>query len=212
MKTYQIHLIRHGITDGNINGQYIGSTDLPLCAQGEEQLRRLCSLNDYPGAGAFFVSPMTRCQQTAQILYPEAKPIVIHEFRECDFGDFEGLTAAQLSDSEDFAKWMSAPETFAPPRGESGQQFSARVFEAFEAVVNGLLKTGITSAVIITHGGVISSILSRYGLPRAEPVEWSCPPGEGYSMRIHPQLWMTGQVAEVYSRIPIPMEASDDED
>ena len=32
MKTFKLHLIRHGMTAGNLQGLYIGSgTDLPLC-------------------------------------------------------------------------------------------------------------------------------------------------------------------------------------
>ena len=32
MKSYQLHLIRHGLTQGNLDGLYVGSgTDLPLC-------------------------------------------------------------------------------------------------------------------------------------------------------------------------------------
>ena len=30
MKNYTIYLIRHGITEGNLEGKYIGLTDLPL--------------------------------------------------------------------------------------------------------------------------------------------------------------------------------------
>ena len=30
MKTYKIHLIRHGQTEANAKGLYIGMTDLPL--------------------------------------------------------------------------------------------------------------------------------------------------------------------------------------
>ena len=32
MKTFKLHLIRHGMTAGNLQGLYIGSgTDIPLC-------------------------------------------------------------------------------------------------------------------------------------------------------------------------------------
>ena len=35
MKTFKLHLIRHGMTAGNLQGLYIGSgTDLPLCDEG----------------------------------------------------------------------------------------------------------------------------------------------------------------------------------
>jgi len=103
MKSYQIHLIRHGITDGNLAGQYIGSTDLPLCSAGEEQLRTLAEKYEYPAAEAYFVSPMKRCIETLDIIYPEANGIAIDGLRECDFGAFEGMTAAELQQSRLFA-------------------------------------------------------------------------------------------------------------
>lgn len=212
MKTYQVHFIRHGITEGNLKGQYIGSTDLPLCAEGMAEIRALNEKYDYPAAGAYISSPMLRCKQTMKLLYPDAPVLEINELRECDFGDFEGLTAEQMKDSEDFKKWMSAGADFAPYGGESGEHFAERVCSVFEQIVDGLLKTGTTSAVIMTHGGVISMLLSRYGLPRANPTEWSCRPGCGFSVRIHPQLWMSGKVFEVYSRLPLEKEEENSED
>ena len=41
MKSYTIHLIRHGITEGNLLGQYIGRTDSPLAAEGIRALQDL---------------------------------------------------------------------------------------------------------------------------------------------------------------------------
>ena len=42
MKTFKLHLIRHGMTAGNLQGLYIGSgTDLPLCDEGRAQLADL---------------------------------------------------------------------------------------------------------------------------------------------------------------------------
>ena len=40
MKTFKLHLIRHGMTAGNLQGLYIGSgTDIPLCDEGRAQLK-----------------------------------------------------------------------------------------------------------------------------------------------------------------------------
>ncbi len=211
MKSYQIHFIRHGITVGNIKGQYIGSTDLPLCDEGKKQLEQLSAEYEYPGAEAIFVSPMKRCIQTVELLYPNAKPIIIRELRECDFGELEGLTAQQLADNKDFSKWLSADKDFVAFGGESGEHFSERVCSTFEAIVDGLIKTGTTSSIIVTHGGVISMLLSKYGLPEAAPTEWMCEPGCGYTVRIHPSLWMSGRVMEVTYLLPYEKE-SDEED
>ena len=41
MKTYKLHLIRHGMTEGNLNGQYIGRTELPVLPEGVTKLENL---------------------------------------------------------------------------------------------------------------------------------------------------------------------------
>ena len=46
MKNYYLYLIRHGITEGNLDGKYIGQTDLALCPQGEKQIQQLASQVD----------------------------------------------------------------------------------------------------------------------------------------------------------------------
>ncbi|MDR1002457.1 MAG: histidine phosphatase family protein [Oscillospiraceae bacterium] len=212
MKTYQIHFIRHGIIEGNIKGQYIGSTDSPLSAFGAEKIKALVSSSDYPNANAFFTSPMRRCRETLSLIYPSANQIVIDGLRECCFGEFEGYTAKELEGNKDFAEWISGGGVDAPPGGESAAQFSKRIFEAFELIVNGLIKTGTTSSVIVTHAGVIMSILANYGLPKAPMTDWIMENGCGYSCRIHPQLWTSGKVMEVYDVIPNARAADTDEE
>ena len=204
MKSYTIHLIRHGLTKGNEEGRYIGSTDLPLSAEGEKRLRALCAGQPYPQAQAYFTSPLRRCTQTLNILYPRAKPIVVDDFRECDFGAWEGKTAKEIAaDDPKFANWIAGGgKRVAPPGGESGGAFAQRVCAAFEKVVEGLMRSGTTSAVIVTHGGAIMTILAAYGLPRAKFYDWMTESGRGYSMRITPGLWMRSMVGEVYAKIP----------
>ena len=49
MKTFKLHLIRHGLTSGNLQGLYIGSgTDIPLCDEGRAQLKTLKKDFGYP--------------------------------------------------------------------------------------------------------------------------------------------------------------------
>lgn len=63
----KLWLIRHGMTEGNRHGRYIGVTDEPLCEEGRESLLQMA----YPVPQAVYASPMLRCTQTAGILYPE---------------------------------------------------------------------------------------------------------------------------------------------
>ena len=212
MKSYVIHLIRHGITEGNLLGQYIGSTDLPLAKEGIKQIEKLKANNPYPEAQVYFSSPLKRCTETLKILYPEAKPIIINDFRECDFGDWEGKTAKEIAAKDkEFSEWVASGKAVTPPNGEQGGVFMQRVCAAFEKIVGGMLKSGVTSAVIVAHGGTIMSILSAYGIPRANFYDWMTENGCGYSLRITPGLWMRSMVAEVYATIPNESGEKDDE-
>ena len=71
MKTYTIHLIRHGITIANTNGIYAGITDYPLSKEGIYYLNELKGKYQYPKAEILYTSPLKRCTETCEILYPE---------------------------------------------------------------------------------------------------------------------------------------------
>ena len=53
--------IRHGLTAGNLEKRYIGSTDEPLCGEGIARLK----MRTYPRCEVLVCSPMKRCLQTA---------------------------------------------------------------------------------------------------------------------------------------------------
>ena len=55
MKSYTVYLLRHGLTKGNLNAQYIGHTDYPLSTFGIEQLKKIKKEHSYPEADAVFV-------------------------------------------------------------------------------------------------------------------------------------------------------------
>ena len=96
MKSYKIHLIRHGRTQANEEGLYVGRTDLPLSPGGLNALLALREGGGYPTAGRFFTSPLTRCRQTLEVLYPGCRQEVGEGLAECDFGRWEGRSAASL--------------------------------------------------------------------------------------------------------------------
>lgn len=208
MKSYTIHLIRHAPSEGNLEGRYIGRTESPLPMQSIRDLLELKNKYPYPKAEAFYASPSTRCVDSLKVLYPEADPEVILEMAECDFGDWENKTAEELKDDELFRQWIADGSKAAPPNGESGIVFMQRVCQGFENLVKNLMAAGTTSAVLVTHAGVIMTILAAYGLPKANFYEWMCEPGEGYSVRIIPSLWMRSMVLEVYDTLPARLEKS----
>ena len=212
MKSYYIHMIRHGAISPTLQGRYIGTTDVELSEEGKEALRHLDKTLDYPYAKVVFTSPLKRCVQTAKILYPDIQPLVIDQLAECHFGEWENKSADELKGNEDFSKWLAGDSEIKPPRGERSADFTRRICMMFESIVNGLMQTGTTDASIITHGGVMNMLLAVYGLPQAKPFEWACDSGYGYSLRITPALWMRDKVAEVYQQIPLKRDREDDKE
>lgn len=202
MKTYRIYLLRHGLTDGNREGRYVGKTDLPLSGEGVMQLRDLRKSCQYPDAARFYSSPMIRCTQSLAVLYPSVKPALIPGLAECDFGAYEGKTMEQLRGDPGFESWVACGGQTAPPDGESTIDFQKRCCGAFETIVGELLRSGEQSAVIMAHGGTIMFILATYGYPRRPFYSWICGNGMGYELLITPSLWMSGKALEIVGKIP----------
>lgn len=206
MKSYTVYLFRHGLTKGNLNAQYIGHTDLPLTSSSVEELKSIKAEHGYPSVDAVFSSPLKRCKDSATIMFENNNIIVIDDFIEYNFGEFEGLTADDLKDNEDFKEWLKGDMTAKTPYGESNAQFVKRVSTAFEKVVDGCIKTGTTEIAIVGHAGVLMTLLACYGLPEAPMVHWQMDAGYGYKLRLTPSLWMRDKKAEVVDTSPISLE------
>lgn len=202
MKSYKIHLIRHGLTEANEKGWYLGLTDLPLSPAGLADLLEKKKKAIYPGASRFFTSPLTRCKQTLEVLYPGCNPQTVDGLAECDFGDWDGQSAAELQKDPGFQRWISGQQKTIPD-GEDTTHFQQRVMAAFESLVEQLMRSGETEAVVCTHGGVIMMIMAAYAYPKADLSQWGAESGCGFTLRITPGLWMREPVAEAIGYVPI---------
>lgn len=188
----ELILIRHGRTAGNLLGRYIGSrTDEPLCDEGREELAG----KQLPEVERLYVSPMKRCVETAEILWPgfdRKKMQKVMDLRECDFGDFENKNYKELSGNGDYQAWIDSNGTLPFPNGESMDAFKSRCLEAFARIVEEVSgaeqewiasgKTGIFRAGIVVHGGTIMAILEQYGYPKAAYFDYQVKNGCGYRL------------------------------
>ena len=89
-------MIRHGITQGNLEGKYIGSTDLPLCEPGREEIETLVDTCEYPHVQKVYCSPLKRAVETADIIYPDTFLQKVDALKEYDFGVFENQSLERL--------------------------------------------------------------------------------------------------------------------
>lgn len=201
MKNYYLYLIRHGITQGNLDGKYIGQTDLPLCADGKRRIEELCSAKIYPEVEKLYSGPLLRCLETAEIIYPDRKLMIIDELSEMNFGDFEGKTTEQLQDLPEYTEWIKGGVESAPPNGEKYGDFMLRCIDGLDSVFSDMMNNDITRAACVTHAGVITNLLCGYGLPKGRPADWLCAPGSGFEIILTPFLWQKGPTFEISGRL-----------
>ena len=64
----------------------------------------------------------------------------------------------------------------------NGKEFAVRVCRGFEHLVEDLSAKGVRSAALVTHGGVIMTILAMFGLPQAESYRWRMDNGYGFAV------------------------------
>lgn len=179
-------LIRHGKTYGNTLAKYIGSrTDESLCEEGVCLLKE----KEYPDAERIYASPMKRCRETADLLYPKVKRTEVPSFRECDFGIFENKNYQELSDHPAYQAWIDSNGTLPFPEGESMEEFRERCCKGFEACMENILKNKFQQVALVVHGGTIMSIMSRYGLPVRDYFSWQLKNGEYYELSVEKELW-----------------------
>ncbi len=148
-------LLRHGRT--GLSGRYVGSSDVPLSEEGREQI-----LDLRPSLGALKIdgllaSPMLRCTESASLLELGLPMQLDPDLREIDFGRWEGKTFAEIEeqDPELVQHWAKGKDDFCFPDGEATAGFVSRV----NAVKNRLLASEAKTMLLVTHGGVIRSLI-----------------------------------------------------
>jgi alpha-ribazole phosphatase len=147
----RLALIRH-LPVKDAAGRCYGRLDLPLAEPlATPDIQRIQTL--LPAHVPVYSSPLLRCWQLAQVLDPAA--IADDRLMELDFGRWEGqlwqdIGAAALDD------WI-ASDYAATHGGESLAAMQARVWQWADEVA----AQGVTTAVLVTHAGVIRALWSR---------------------------------------------------
>jgi len=165
-----LFFIRHGQSEGNVAGRLQGWQDAPLTPLGERQaVRAATALATFLQAAEVSVatvysSPLQRALRTADVISQAiGAPLEIDPgLREMHFGRVEGLTDVEWKDCfpELLAGWHQLDDLdFGWPEGETRRAFYNRIETAIGGIV--ARQPPGANAVIVAHGGVISSYLSH---------------------------------------------------
>jgi probable phosphoglycerate mutase len=91
-----VYLARHGETAWSLSGQHTGLTDIPLTERGERIARRLGDRLRGQTFARVFASPLQRARRTCELAGFGAVAETDPELVEWNYGDYEGLTSAQI--------------------------------------------------------------------------------------------------------------------
>ena len=179
----ELILIRHGTTQGNKERRFIGVLDVPLAPEGEELARRVAPT--LPAVDHVYRSPLLRCEQTAQLLWPDAEKTVIPELRETDFGPFEGKNHEELKDDPLYQQWITTADFAKIPVGESAADAVERASRGLSLLLKDAKEQGYERVGVVSHGGTLMGLLWRFGRPERDYYDWMCPNCGGYRARLH---------------------------
>lgn len=154
----RLYLLRHGRVD--TKGRYIGSTDLPLLPEGREDLAAIGPFLRRQNFDVILCSPQLRCRQSLEILDMGITAAICSELREIDFGDWEGLTFAEIQQRDALLvnQWATWSEDFTFPGGEGIGAFLGRINEARQRIT----EQPAERLLIISHGGVIKQLICSF--------------------------------------------------
>jgi len=160
-------LVRHGRTTANATGILAGRTPgVDLDDTGRDQADRAGDRLAAVPLAAVVSSPLQRCWETAQRILErqQAKPAqpVDPDLTECDYGDWQGRSLADLAKEDLWSRVQSHPSSVVFPGGESMAGMQARAVAAIrrhDAVIEAEHGPGAVW-VAVSHGDVIKSILA----------------------------------------------------
>lgn len=170
----ELILIRHGMTPGNLERRFVGRLDQPLAPQGEELARTVAPT--LPRVEHLYVSPMTRCRETADIIWPDVERTVIDDLRETDFGIYEGKCHAELVGDSVYQRWLNGELEI----GEPIENCNARAASALREIAADIGQSGYERCAVVAHGGIFMGMLSQFAQPAKPYYDWLMPNCGGY--------------------------------
>lgn len=175
MRSTKILLIRHGESTWNAEGRWQGQGDPPLSERGRAQAEALANEFATHGIEVLISSDLLRAQQTARILAQKSGLDVIFEprFREMAVGCWTGCSHDEIRTRfpQDFARFFDGDLDLRAGGGETFREMHQRVVAAFAEVHAAYARERVA---IVTHRGVIRSLLPNVLPDNAEMIELDC--------------------------------------
>jgi broad specificity phosphatase PhoE len=156
----ELLLARHGETEWSADGRHTSRTDLPLTDNGRRQARQLAPRLADRRFAFVLSSPMRRAIETCELAGLGEEAEVRHELREWDYGDYEGITTAEIQRQRPgWSLWRDGC-----PNGEIAADVGTRADRVLAEV-----RDADADAVAFGHGHMLRVLAARWlGLAPAD--------------------------------------------
>lgn len=162
-------LVRHGRTTANASGVLAGRTPgVELDETGRQQVGAAGARVSGLRLAAVVSSPLERCRQTAMALLAQqpadgASEVEVEDgLSECDYGQWQGRTLAELATEPLWSLVQNQPTAASFPGGESMAAMQARAVAAVRRHDARIGEAAGTHAVwaAVSHGDIIKAVLA----------------------------------------------------
>lgn len=163
MGARKVILLRHGITQFNIEGKIQGIIDEPLLPAGLEQAKNISKQIAKQPIHRVISSPLQRAKETAKVVAERLATSYSIDLRlqERAYGQWEGKSAKQINAQypEIFQQWRDGKDPQGlgfEPRSQAAQRIVSSVSE------NIALLEDNQTLLVISHGGIISAAMGIF--------------------------------------------------
>jgi len=168
----QIFIIRHGETDYNKNGRYLGRTDISLNKNGISQAKELAGKISNLDFDIIYCSPLKRTVETARFIKQKhaCEFIIDDHFIERSVGIYEGLTKDEAKNKypDLYARNITRIFNEAPPDGETINEVIKRVSDG----LNNIKKQNQFSKIMIVTHAFVAKAVNTYFNPQISEREF----------------------------------------
>ncbi len=173
VKPVRLFTIRHGETEFARERRFAGARDVALTSHGRQQCEAVARALSGITVAAVYASPLARARASAEcIAAPHKLPVVVEPaFREMSFGEWEGLTRADIAvrAPEALQTWIATPHLAVPPGGERLPAVAARVADALTA----LLEAHEGQTIVLVSHAVVTRLIVLAALGLGADRLWS---------------------------------------
>ena len=186
-------LVRHGETEANRGGLFRGRLEIPLSQRGRMQAESIAPLLEGENPEVLFVSPLSRCVETARLACPGRDYLVEERLNNLDVGSWAGVAKERVKREEPelWRQWITSPETMRFPGGEGLEDLRLRVSGFLDSFSRGPWQRGalfthrsVLKVLTATALGMTGESFWRFHFDNASVSRLVLPEGRGWTLTL----------------------------